>query len=151
MRKKWLFLIIVVLALGSTALLYAVKEYNRLPASMAESREDRVVNAGELIQAYEADAAKADSLFLGKTLLVKGMVAGIEAAGKNEITLILRSGESGTAIRCSLDSGLAGKAIPVKEKDSVELRGICTGYIAGDLGLGADIILNKTFITKKIQ
>lgn len=151
MRKKWLKGILVILILGSTAVLYAIKEYNRLPASMADTKEDRAVNAGELIQAYESNAAQADSVFLGKTLLVKGMVAGVESNGKNDMTILLRSGESGTAIRCSLDSSLAGKNIPVKEKDSIELRGICTGYIAGDLGLGADIILNKTFITKKIQ
>jgi hypothetical protein len=148
---KWLTGIVILLVVGSTAVLYAIKEYNRVPVSMAATKEDLAVNTGELIRAYEGNATKADSSFLGKTLLVKGVVDGIDSTGPSDITIILRAGTSTTSLRCRLDSSLVGKSIPVKEKDSIELRALCTGYMAGDLGLGADIILNKTFITKKIQ
>jgi len=53
------------------------------------------------------------------------------------------------SVRCSIDSNFTSQAAGITAGSPIIIKGICTGYNADELGLGADIILNRCVAIKK--
>ncbi|MBZ5858688.1 OB-fold putative lipoprotein [Flavihumibacter profundi] len=151
MKNKKSLILVILLTCCFGAVLYAVKEYNRKPESLETIKEDFAISAGQLIGQYSQEQKTADQKFLGKTILVKGKINSIDITDKKNITVVLGSDGEPSSIRCSIDTLYMDKLPALKEQDSVHLRGVCTGYIPDDMGLGADIILNRCYLTEKIK
>lgn len=150
MRKNLLKILVLTMVIATAGLLYGLWEFNRKPASVQSSREDYIVSAAELINQFDLDQAGANSKYTGKTLLVTGLLRSIDTDIDGFATIVLSDEkESLSAIRCSMDSSFKTPDISTKTGSGISVKGICTGYQADDMGLGADIILNRCITIEK--
>lgn len=142
MKKKLLIGIGIVAIIICAVVIYAYTEYNRKAKPLNEVEAEFSLSADRLLQSFINDEPKATAIFLNKVVLVNGTITAIEKnEGKEIITFTLTNG----SIRCYLDS-LQTPLQPniIHQKGSI--KGICTGFTADELGIGADVILNRCFI-----
>lgn len=147
MQNRKRFILVALLVVGCGTILFAIKEYNRKPVAVDQLDADFKLNAAALIADFNENQAAATQKFLGKTIEVSGTVRALENSGSSK-TLVLGDAGQGTGIRCSLDSTEAVANADIPENQAITIKGICTGYIADDMGLGSDIVLNKCITIK---
>ena len=148
MKIKKIVLIIFLLVLALGAYFYISSEINRKSPSMANSQEDFKIEAANLLSEYEGNSAKANQKYLGKIILLSGNLKSVETDEKGFHTLVLGDNSSMSSVRCSMDNSVSVdvKALPIGV--NIELRGECIGFNPDDLGLGADVVLNRSIIIK---
>jgi hypothetical protein len=66
-----------------------------------------------------------------------------------DYSLAIGDSSSMAAVRCSVGSNHRTDAALLWENTSVTVRGACTGFNKDELGLGAEVILNRCVIIKK--
>ncbi len=145
-RLLLLFLVIILLLLG----FYAYRLYTGRVPSLTTVDAEISVSTTDLIHAFNTDSAGANKKYLGKVLSVNGNIKSIE---KKSATVVLGADNISTAIRCSMDSNFVTALAGLKENENVMIKGVCTGYIPDDsgLGLGADVVMNRCVIEKNIK
>lgn len=143
-RLLLLFVCLVLIILG----FYVFRLYTGKVPKLTEVTAEVSVQATTLIKAFETDSAAANKKYLGKVLSVNGNIKSIEKASAN---VVLGDKNLSTSIRCSMDSTFANEAVALKADEKVTIKGVCTGYIPDDsgLGLGADVVMNRCVIEKK--
>lgn len=148
MKIKKIVLIIFLLVFALGAYFYISSEINRKSPSMANSQEDFKIEAANLLSEFEGNPAKANQKYLGKVILLRGNLKSVETDEKGFHTLVLGDNSSMSSVRCSMDNSVSVdvKALPIGV--SIELRGECTGFNPDDLGLGADVVLNRSILIK---
>ncbi|WP_276364487.1 hypothetical protein [Daejeonella sp. H1SJ63] len=137
-----ILILITVIGLG----LYVYTEYNRKSKSIAETTEDFTISASDFLNEFQSGENKANAKFIGKTVLVSGILKTVEAGEKGRYTLVLGDKNASSSIRCEMDSTFLNKDNTLKEGNTVKIKGKCSGFIADDLGLGSDIILGPCII-----
>jgi hypothetical protein len=147
MAKRKTIILLVILIIGCGGILYAVKEYNRKPAGVENSKPAYTLTAHEFIREYSTLQEAANHKYLGQTIIVHGRVNAIDRSNPNHVAIVLGESGSSSGIRCNMDSTSLNSTATIKEQDSIAIKGICTGYIPDDMGLGADIILTKSIIS----
>jgi len=110
-------------------------QYNRPVKNAGSMSTDATLTSTQLLNAYEANEADANTKYLNKAVLVSGKVKSVE--GPN---ITLDAGSEQAAIVCELDAG--SSAPSVKQGDFVNIKGICTGFLM-------DVQLNRCVISKK--
>ncbi len=140
-----LLAIIALLAIGGT---YAYKEWNRKPKDTANTKEDLTINCKVLIDEFVKDEKIANAKYLDKIIALNGIAKSVDKDENGFYTLVLGDTASSSSIRCTMDSLHNADAATIKEGAMIKIKGICTGFIPDDMGLGADVILNKTSIVK---
>ena len=146
MKKQTILLIAVVVVAAISAYVYI--QINRKPPDLSEQEAAYTRTAAALIQAFETNEQKALDSFVNQIIEVEGSVKNTEGTERTEI-VVLGDDRSQTSIRFSLDSTHPVQTNALREGMSIRIKGICTGYNPDELGLGADIILNKSVITYK--
>lgn len=146
MKKRSILLIAVVVAAAIAAYVYI--QINRKPPDLTEQEAAYTRTAAALIQAFETNEQMALDSFVNQIIEVEGIVKNTEGGERTEI-IVLGDDPSQTSIRFSLDSSHPVQGNAIQEGMSLRVKGICTGYNPDELGLGADIILNKSVITNK--
>lgn len=147
MNKKKIIVSIILLLVAIGAF-YGYCEYNRKPASMADTRSDFTFNTANLLAAFEQDEAAANKLYLDKVIEVEGAVKEITADEKGFYTVVIGEDASLSSVRCSVDSLFSSKAAGLQTGGLVKLRGVCTGFMADKL-LGSDVTLVRCAIIEK--
>jgi tRNA_anti-like len=137
--------IIAVLAIGGT---YAYKEWNRKPKDSANTKADVSINCKVLIDEFVKDEKIANAKYLDKLIALNGIAKSIDKDENGFYTLVLGDTATSSSIRCTMDSLHNDDAAIIKEGATIKIKGFCTGYIPDDMGLGADVILNRTSIVK---
>jgi plasmid maintenance system killer protein len=146
-NKKILYISIVLgLILCSTAF-FAYTEFNRKAKNMKELSTDIIISSEELINAFALNDKQGNNTYQNKVLLVKGKFKNLEQIAGNRYSLLLGDSSSNISIRCSMDSGYH-PIFNYKVGQLVKIKGAYTGFNADDLGLGADILLNKCIISQ---
>jgi hypothetical protein len=146
MKKRTILLIAVVVVAAISAYVYI--QINRKPPDLTEQKAAYTRTAGALIHAFETNEQQALDSFVNKIIEVEGIVKNTEGGERTEI-IVLGDDQSQTSIRFSMDSSHPVQTNAVQEGMSLRVKGICTGYNPDELGLGADIVLNKSVITYK--
>ena len=146
-KRKGILLILFLLA--GLAGWFAYKEYVRTNKDLTEVKADRKIGAVELIQEYERDDSTADKNYLGKILEVTGIVKEVTKDENGFYTISL--GEEGnlSSVRCSMDSVHKTDAANVAPGSSATIRGACIGFNPDEMGLGADVKMNRAVIISK--
>lgn len=140
MKRKWIILVITVML--AVVALYAYREYNRKNVPMSKMSADFTVGAIQLLHEFEKDDATANKKYLGKVIIVDGMVKQVDITNR---VMVLGDTNSTSSIRCALDSGLLRDVNKLHRGMIVKVKGNCTGYNEDEL-LGSDIILNRAVI-----
>jgi hypothetical protein len=122
---------------------YGYKEYIRKPADLSNIKPQVIISADSIIAAYENDEAKANVQFLGKPILVNGIVA--ELNNEHDTLLNIIIGNNGLHnVSCLLDDNQLENFKKYSVGKSVSIKGICTGFLA-------DVELNRCVIESNIS
>jgi hypothetical protein len=149
-NKKIIYrLIIVTLLLIIGVGLYAYKEYNRKNVDIADTKPAFVMSEMDLIKEFSQDQNASNKKYLGKLMELSGNIKKIDTDENGFHTIILGSSLNMNSVRCSIDSSFNKDAHNLTVGSPVTIKGICTGYNADDLGLGSDVILNRSIAIKK--
>lgn len=144
MKKKQIKIVIaivfIVIVAGSV---YAYTEFNRKATSTKDLRSEFNTAASKLIDEFENDSKASNNKYLNKTIEITGNIKNAEE--QLGYTIVLGDSIHTTSIRCSMDSSF--RASPLYTNGQViTIKGIYTGFNADDLGIGSDIIINKSII-----
>lgn len=145
-RKNLKRILVVIAVLITAAALYAYREYNRKNKSLHEMEASFSSDAAAFIAQFSTDEKKATTAYNGKTVLITGNVKAVDKDEKGFCTVVLGDAGAMSSIRCSIDSTESNNASALQQNSQVKIKGICTGYNPDDLGLGADVILNRCVI-----
>lgn len=140
--------ILVIILLGLATYMY--REYNRTNTLSEDVSADYKLNATDLIKEFENDLNKTSQKYVGKIIEVDGSMLDIEDDHSGNFILILGNDSILSKIRCSMDSTVNIEQLKSHTKNQkITVKGICSGYNPDDMGLGADVLLNKCLITSK--
>jgi acetyltransferase-like isoleucine patch superfamily enzyme len=149
-NKKLIYRIIVIavfLVMGVA--IYAYKEYNRKNVDIADTKAAFTLTEMQLINEFTQDQNASNKKYLGKILELSGNIKKIDTDANGFHTLILGNAVNMNSVRCSVDSAFNKDAHNLTVGSTVVIKGICTGYNADDLGLGSDVILNRSIAINK--
>lgn len=148
MSRKKIIWLSVVLLLGIAAW-YAYSEYNRTNKNLAQVSPDFEMDAVNLLKEFENNDSIASRKYNGRVIEVRGMVKAIEQDAGGLYTLVLGDSASLPAVRCAMDSLATAGISMVSTGKEVIIRGACTGYNKDEMGLGADLVLNRCILVHK--
>jgi hypothetical protein len=107
------------------------------------------IQAVALMNAFAKDSAAANAAYLGKVIELTGFVKSVDKDASGAYTLSLGDPESLSSVRCSMTSDTTLFSSQKLVGTTVVVKGICTGFMPDDMGLGADVILNRSVIETK--
>lgn len=101
------------------------------------------VTAVELYNIFNTDSGKAKSLYTDKVLDVKGEVMQLTVNRQGQQVILLRTAVADAAVNCTMEEN----ANNIKQGDRVNIKGICSGYIAGDtsMDLPGDVFILRSY------
>lgn len=149
MKFKKIIIGVIVLVVGIGAWYYVNSEINRKSPSMLSQDEDFETSSIKILDEYTTDQLKADKKYLGKIILLSGKLKSVETDEKGFHTIVLGDSTSMSSVRCSMDKAIDINKSSLLEGKEIVLKGECTGYNPDDMGLGADIIINRCVIINK--
>ena len=123
MSKTWK----IVIALGIIGLLAGAFMFYRIwymPQRDVAEEIAIVVDAQNLLSAYETNSDNANALYLDKALEVTGVVGEISKNQQNKPVISLKTNSPVAGVRCTMKDDVQ---IAVGEK--VTIKGRCTGYL----------------------
>lgn len=138
---KVLVPVLVLLLLGAV---YVYREFNRKAPDTAELTPAYELTGMQLLDAFQQDEKKANALYLGKVLAVTGLIKSQSSDSAGIQTLVIGDTASLSSVRCIINGDPGSVAGPFSTGTRVTIKGICTGYTADDMGLGADVLLNRS-------
>lgn len=137
-KQIWIVaLILLVILVGGS--LYAVREFNRQPVSIAAANPDFTLTDYMLIKEFETNAVTASQKYIDKIILVSGVVKEVNKNGQG-VHISLGGKESLSSVRCAIDSAFGSTAFEMGK--DLTIKGVVVGFNSDDL-LGDDIILNR--------
>lgn len=100
-------------------------------------------NAINLYNIFINDSAKANVVYLNKVVKVSGTISGISVNQKHQKIILLKTLVPGASVNCTMEENINNYNVG----DSIILKGICSGYIAGDaeLNLPGDVFLIRCY------
>ena len=131
-------IIIILLAVS----LYAYKEYNRKPADLTNIKPEETVTAPALLAAFRIDEEKANKSFLGKTLMVTGVIREINNEEDTLLNIFLGEDKAIEKVSCMMDMRKKDQFINLKIGQQISLLGFCTGYLQ-DVEMNRCVIINS--------
>lgn len=149
MKRKILFGVLLLIVVAA---IIGYRMYSRQTPDIVQDKPDAVVNAKDLIAAFEKDTAAAGKMYVDKIVEVTGMVKTVDTSGA------VVMGEEGTAseVVIGLDRRHVKDAEKIKVGSITVMQGICSGYnkSSGDpddllASLGATIQLRSAGIKSK--
>jgi len=145
-RKRLTILFAIFLISVTLAGLYAYKEFNRKPKNTLEVSTAYQLTADEMTENFSKDSQNSNLKYLNKVVEITGNLKMLEQQSGN--TIVLSGNTDGISIRCMMDSSFNNKT-PLAAGTTICIKGIYTGFNADELGLGADILINKAIILQK--
>ncbi len=142
MKYKIILLATALIVIAAGAYFYV----NRKTQSLIDKKADYKISAIKFLKEYSSDQVLADKKYLGKIIQVDGNLKDIEKDDKGFLTFVLGDLTSMSSVRCSIDTMVVFDESAYPVGTAVSLKGECTGFNADDLGLGADIVLNRSVI-----
>jgi hypothetical protein len=117
-----------------SAVLAGLYFFNLKHTDMSKARPDFVITATALEKEFEANETQASTRYINKILEVNGIIASINTAKDNILTISLKTGSDLSSVICTFPA----VADPSKFRagDSITLRGECSGFLM-------DVLLNN--------
>jgi len=90
------------------------------------------ITAAELYHSFIADSAKARTLYTDKVVEVAGEITKVTLNQQAQQIILLKTAVDGAYINCTMEE----KADGHKVGGNISIKGICSGYISGDIDMG---------------
>jgi len=134
-RTGLILLFIVILG----CVFIAVYLFNLQDKDLQKVKPDIEVTANDLLNAFEANEAEADSIYLNKVIDVAGTVASVSFGENNSVNVSLKTENPLSTIICTFNS--TPEKFELNPDDNVTIRGELTGFLM-------DVLLNNCVIVK---
>ena len=144
-RKRKIILLLILAGAGVGAW-YGYSEYNRKNKDLGEVNADVRIPAIDMIKEYEQNDSLADKKYLGKVVEVTGNVKEVKKDEAGYYTVSLGDAASISSVLCAIDTTHHQDAASLTVGSSAIVRGNCTGFNKDEMGLGSDVILNRSVI-----
>jgi tRNA_anti-like len=104
------------------------------------------VAASDLYNLFITDSLKAKKIYVDKVVLVSGQVEKISVNQQQQNIILLKTAVSGAYINCTMEKN----AEVFKQHENIKIKGICSGYISGDveMGLPGDVFIIRGYLLK---
>ena len=125
MKKKLLILLAIVIALvviGFVVLKVMTKNAER----HVETEKGIVIDAAQLVTAFNTSEDSANKQYLNKTLELTGIVASIDTNENHQSVILLKTPEASTGVLCTFKKKIEN----VKLGNIITCKGICTGFLS---------------------
>jgi hypothetical protein len=140
MKKKAIWILVIVFLLGSVNIWYYVFQYSKTHHRNVADEVALMVTSAQIVKDFQSNEKTANSKYLNKAIEVKGVMLKEEKDQSGNTTLTLKSGDPFANIFCTLKPGFQ-----IPKKDSVVVvKGICTGFLS-------DVVLNDAVVVKAMQ
>lgn len=145
MRKKVTINIILVTIMGLSTLAFIGFVIWNKPHRNIKDATAVEINAVDLYRALSHDSTKTKSLFVNKIVAVTGEVKQIQKNHEGAQVILLQTGITDASVNCTMEEN----STKIKAGDTIEVKGICIGYISADedLGLPGDVFLTRCYTT----
>lgn len=136
--KKRVYIISIISAVILLGIVILLSMYYKPHRSVTKEEAAFSMSAQELVDAFEEDEMKANSLYGGKVVEVNGQLKEVIL---NDSTGILRLGDSSemTAVSCYLQKVPEGESATFRKGGTVTVKGICNGLLL-------DVVLDKCVV-----
>lgn len=144
MKRIILVVIVLIIAVGGW---YAYKMYQQKTPDVVSKDADIVIDANDLIEAFDKDSAAANQKYLGKLIEVTGIAKSIDSSA-----VLLGDTASRSAVRCSIDNRHLNDYKKVKIGSSITMQGEYVGYEMEEMlgeNLGTTVTLNFAGLKEK--
>ena len=101
--------------------------------------------AVDLYRVLYHDSIRMKSLFIDKVVTVKGKVKKVQNNREGAQVILLQTNVEGASVNCTMEQNIRG----IRAGQTIEIKGICMGYISGDdaIGLPGDVYLTRGYPT----
>lgn len=105
------------------------------------------ITAIDLYKIFTTDSANAKSKYLNRIVAVSGEVKQVSLNQQNQQIILLKTHNPAASVNCTMEEN----ANNIKAGDTIVVKGICSGYINGDIdmGLPGDVFLIRCYIQLK--
>ncbi len=141
-KKTILFTLLAIIAIGAAIVYYI---WNKPHKDVKHASAEKVT-ASTLYQTFSTDSVKAKSMYTDKVLEVSGEVTKVTTNQQNQQVILIRTAVTDASVNCTMEEN----AISVKPGDTICIKGICSGYIAGDadMDLPGDVFIIRGYHLK---
>lgn len=101
------------------------------------------ITAVDLYKIFTTDSANANSKYVNTVVVVSGEVKQISLNQQNQQIILLKTQAPDASVNCTME----GNTNNIKAGDTISVKGICSGYINGDMGLAGDVFLIRCYIS----
>lgn len=150
-KNKILRYLLAVLLLLMAVAFYVYREYNRKAPDTVNLKAAYQLPAVELIADFQTSETDANAKYLGKILAVTGMVKSVDSDSSGTQTLVIGDTASLSSIRCTMNTNAPEQGVRYQTGTTVTIKGFCTGFNADDMGLGADVLLNRCVSQNQVK
>lgn len=128
-------IIIIILILGIVGAFVAYKMYNKPHVDVADSKSDIVLTADAIMTDFSSNENEANTKYLEKIIEVSGVISNLKTE-KGQGIIALKTNDDFGSVLCHLSVASTTKMNTLKEGQTINIKGICTGYLM-------DVILVK--------
>ena len=141
--KKIILLIIAALVVCAAIMGYML--WNK-PHRDVKDADAIAINAAALYDSFVKDSASSKNLYVDKVVEIMGEVVKTSVNQQDQQLIFIRTNTSGAYINCTMEEKLPA----VKAGDNIKIKGICSGYISGDIdmGLPGDVFIIRGYPSK---
>jgi hypothetical protein len=140
-KKRLLLFIVLIIAIVLSAGYYF---YNKGPVNIKTAAAQKV-EAAAFYNAFISDSSAAQKSYSGKILIVSGSVSQTSLNQEGKPIILLKTAAGSGFINCTLDEKLSTN---IKENQTIQLKGICSGLGEADeeLGIQPDLYLERCIV-----
>lgn len=124
--KKYKVVIIVLVVLGIIGALVGKYYFDKKPEGLGDKKPDFTMSCDSIFNEFVTNKDVANKKYLGKTVLLDGVVESVEKDSTNVSVIFKTSGGQGNVV-CRMDSTDAMK-VNVNGGQKLQLKGECTMY-----------------------
>ncbi|MEO5569471.1 MAG: hypothetical protein ABIT08_06100 [Bacteroidia bacterium] len=138
-KSSYIIIAVLVVCAGAVGTYYYV---NRSVSGISGKKADFSLTPQNLLADFIADEKSANARYLDKVIVTEGKINLIKSDEKNNVNIILNTGDPMSSISCVLDKDETEKSEKLQPNDPVKIKGVCTGMLM-------DVILVNCVIEEK--
>jgi polyisoprenoid-binding protein YceI len=125
MKKKLLILLAIVIAVAAIGFV-VLKIMTKNAERHVEIEKGIVIDAAQLVTAFNISEDSANKQYLNKTLELTGPVASVDTNENHQSVILLKTPEASTGVLCTFKKNIGN----VKVGNTITCKGICTGFLS---------------------
>ena len=120
---------------------FCVKIYNKPPEGVDKVKAEVAISSDKLLASFNANESSADSAYVEKVIIVEGSVKKITHIN-DRYTVLLQGENNRSHIICDMSESEIQSIKKLKVGDSVNIKGICKGYLMDVIMLNCILVNN---------